>query len=405
MPPRRAIPSYLTPGYFLCRITDISAAPAYQFVESWMSDDSGTMADKAGGRYGDADNPGFAVNGTTFAVDDLALCRLADGAAGAVSELIPLPGGSSPPPPPPSSWKTPAVRTATTTTLPANTYANGSSGAGATLTGNSNGALSAQDSVTLAASDDILVKNEGSASHNGIYTLTQLGDGSHPYILTRRTDCDTASDVIDAVVKVQEGALNADTVWECTADATITMGSTSLPWAKVGPYSVFGASGTTHSTGLVPDPSSSAGSTKFLREDATWDVVAFASSVGGGSNGSISPDNTWIAISSVSIPGAGTYLITANVGTSANISAGTLGVVQARVQDTTNTATVSPTNLYGAIAQVTGVTVPGYTATAFVITTAGAVTLQLQVQRLSGPTWSGAAYALDHRLAYVKLST
>ena len=36
--------------------------------------------------------------------------------------------------------------------------------------------------------------------------------------------------------------------------------------------SVFGASGTGHSTGLVPDPGSSAGTTHYLREDATWAI-------------------------------------------------------------------------------------------------------------------------------------
>src|SRR6185437_7909059 len=33
---------------------------------------------------------------------------------------------------------------------------------------------------------------------------------------------------------------------------------------------VFGASGASHSVGAVPDPGSSAGTTRFLREDATW---------------------------------------------------------------------------------------------------------------------------------------
>jgi hypothetical protein len=34
----------------------------------------------------------------------------------------------------------------------------------------------------------------------------------------------------------------------------------------------FGASGASHAVGYVPDPGSSAGTTRFLREDATWDV-------------------------------------------------------------------------------------------------------------------------------------
>lgn len=35
---------------------------------------------------------------------------------------------------------------------------------------------------------------------------------------------------------------------------------------------VFGASGSAHSSGLVPDPGASAGTSKFLREDSTWAV-------------------------------------------------------------------------------------------------------------------------------------
>lgn len=42
---------------------------------------------------------------------------------------------------------------------------------------------------------------------------------------------------------------------------------------------VFGKSGATHRIGLVPDPGSSAGATKFLREDGTW-AAAGGTSVG-----------------------------------------------------------------------------------------------------------------------------
>jgi len=46
---------------------------------------------------------------------------------------------------------------------------------------------------------------------------------------------------------------------------------------------VFGVSGSSHSIGAVPDPGSSAGSTRFLREDGTWAVP----SGGGGGGGSV----------------------------------------------------------------------------------------------------------------------
>lgn len=55
-------------------------------------------------------------------------------------------------------------------------------------------------------------------------------------------------------------------------------GNTGADYAIVagsaGSIAVFGASGAPHSTGIVPDPGAVAGTTKFLREDATWAVPA-----------------------------------------------------------------------------------------------------------------------------------
>ena len=42
----------------------------------------------------------------------------------------------------------------------------------------------------------------------------------------------------------------------------------------------FVASGVSHARGIVPDPGAVAGTTKFLREDATWQIPA-----GGGGGG------------------------------------------------------------------------------------------------------------------------
>lgn len=133
-----------------------------------------------------------------------------------------------------TSWKNP-VRVATTAALPACTYSNGTSGVGATLTGNSNGALSAQNGVTLTVGQSVLVKTQATAANNGIYTLTQVGDGSHPFILTRRADADTAAEVQGAVVAVEEGTSDPDSVWKCTTNATIVVGTSSLPWVLIGP--------------------------------------------------------------------------------------------------------------------------------------------------------------------------
>ena len=131
------------------------------------------------------------------------------------------------------SWKN-AVRARTTAALAANTYNNGSGGVGATLTGNSNGALAAQDGVTLVTNERLLVANEATGSRNGIYKVTQVGDGSHPYILTRVTDADEAGELVNATVYVSEGTAYADTQWTCTANAPITVGTTALAFGQMG---------------------------------------------------------------------------------------------------------------------------------------------------------------------------
>lgn len=136
------------------------------------------------------------------------------------------------------SWKG-QVRARTTGALPANTYANGTSGVGATLTGNSNAALAAQDGVTLAANDRLLVANEATGANNGIYVVTQVGSVSLPYILTRATDANTGAGLVDASCYVAEGTTYADTQQVCTTNAPITVGSTALVFTQFSSGSSF----------------------------------------------------------------------------------------------------------------------------------------------------------------------
>ena len=139
------------------------------------------------------------------------------------------------------------ARAKTTAALAANTYANGTAGVGATLTGNANGALAAQDGVTLVANDCLLVANEATAANNGLYLVTQAGDASHPYILTRRTDADESTELVNATVYVSEGTTAADQQWTCITNAPIIVGTTALVWAQTG----NGTAGITALTGDV----------------------------------------------------------------------------------------------------------------------------------------------------------
>lgn len=129
----------------------------------------------------------------------------------------------------------PTANAATTTTLAANTYSNGTSGVGATLTGNSNGALSSIDGVAPYANMIILVKNEATTTNNGLYVLTQVGDVSHPYILTRSTDMDASSKFDGALIPVDsEGSVNANTLWLFSYVSGFTTGASAVAFVQIG---------------------------------------------------------------------------------------------------------------------------------------------------------------------------
>lgn len=101
---------------------------------------------------------------------------------------------------------------ATTAALPACTAAG--AGVGKTLTATANAALAAQDGQTPAAADVILVKNQVALADNGFYTVTQLGDGSNPFILTRITTADQGTELFRSVrVGVARGTVQASTEW------------------------------------------------------------------------------------------------------------------------------------------------------------------------------------------------
>lgn len=126
-----------------------------------------------------------------------------------------------------------SVRASTTAVLPSGTYDNGTSGVGAAITGAANGALAAQDGITLIASDRLLVKNQDFAQQNGIYQLSQVGTGGTPYILVRVTDADQDAEVTASMFTfVEEGSTNADTGWVVTTDNPITVGTTGLDWTQ-----------------------------------------------------------------------------------------------------------------------------------------------------------------------------
>ena len=127
-----------------------------------------------------------------------------------------------------------SVRMATTADL-SGTYANGTSGVGATLTNNSTQAAFAVDGVTASLNDRVLVKDQTAQAENGIYTVTTLGDGSTNWVLTRATDADgDPSQELDGgtFVFVEEGTIGQDNGYTFTHNGVPTIGTTALPVAQ-----------------------------------------------------------------------------------------------------------------------------------------------------------------------------
>ncbi len=132
------------------------------------------------------------------------------------------------------NWKA-SVDVATITTLPANMYSNGTAGVGATLTSTGVSPLGSIDGYAVTVGQSILVKDEGSPENNGIYMFTQDGDGLiTPWILTRRTDNDTNTEMRYATCGIINNGTQADTGWTQTDNPMggPTMGTDPIVWVN-----------------------------------------------------------------------------------------------------------------------------------------------------------------------------
>lgn len=143
----------------------------------------------------------------------------------------------------------PEVAYASTSALPANTYSNGASGVGATLTGTANGPLTIDGVVQTATGLRYLVAGEATDSHNGWFTLTQLGVVAvSPYILTRDPLSDQAAEIgpgyltpVRAPSGLTAGA-NDGKVFISIAPSPFVVGTSSLTFSYIGSVTTPGGS-------------------------------------------------------------------------------------------------------------------------------------------------------------------
>ena len=82
------------------------------------------------------------------------------------------------------------------------------------------------DGVSLTSGDRVLVKNQTSASANGVYVVSASA-------WSRASDADTDSELTNSfAVFVEQGTNNADSGWVLTTDGAVTVGTTALAFTQ-----------------------------------------------------------------------------------------------------------------------------------------------------------------------------
>ena len=102
------------------------------------------------------------------------------------------------------------------------------------------------DGVTLATGNRVLLKDQSTASQNGLYIVVASGAAS------RDPEFDIISEIAGQLILVSEGSTHADDLFLCTTDTSATLGSSSISYVQV-----FPSSGGTVTSVAVADSGSS----------------------------------------------------------------------------------------------------------------------------------------------------
>ena len=97
------------------------------------------------------------------------------------------------------------------------------------------------DGVTLVAGDRVLVKDQSTASENGLYLAVSSGAAS------RDPEHDSIAELSGGMVVVNQGSTNDNKIFLCTTDNTGSVGSTSITYTVITPSNT----GTVTSVGVA----------------------------------------------------------------------------------------------------------------------------------------------------------
>lgn len=87
------------------------------------------------------------------------------------------------------------------------------------------------DGVTLVAGDRVLLKDQSTASQNGLYLAVANGAGA----ASRDPEHDTIAELSGGMIVVNQGSTNDNKIFLCTTDNTGSVGSTSITYTVVTP--------------------------------------------------------------------------------------------------------------------------------------------------------------------------
>jgi hypothetical protein len=122
-----------------------------------------------------------------------------------------------------------------------------SNGVGATLTNNAANAALVVDGVSVSNTARILVYAQANAVQNGVYTVTNPGNASAQWVLTRATDADTFGLANPNTLGqgdaffVTDGDTGAGRTYICNTPGTITFGSTNITFAEISSSQIYAA--------------------------------------------------------------------------------------------------------------------------------------------------------------------
>jgi hypothetical protein len=120
-------------------------------------------------------------------------------------------------------------------------------GVGATLTNNAANAALVVDGVSVSNTARILVYAQANAVQNGVYTVTNPGNATAQWVLTRATDADTFGLASSTQLSegstffVTSGNTGAGRTYTCNTQGTITFGTTNITFAQISSAQIYAA--------------------------------------------------------------------------------------------------------------------------------------------------------------------